>query len=96
MKLKKSFRYHSDLQIVKNNVETLLTYYKPDATIGDILKNVEENEAKWEECPKCHGTGVIRRDLHMLTGSKRTKTKTYGFCPCDKCKGKKWFRRKEK
>lgn len=94
MKVKKSFRSHSDLQIAKNAVETLLTFYKGDDTLLGILRNIEENEEKWEECPKCHGAGVIRRDLHVLTGSKKSCSSC--FCPCDKCKGKKWFRRKTK
>lgn len=91
MKIKKSFRNHTDLSVVKHNIETLITYYPPECTIGDILQNVRENEEKWEECPKCKGTGIIKKDI----GVKRNKQgkRTYGFFPCDKCKQKKWIRK---
>lgn len=91
MKLKKSFKYHSDLSIAKNAVETLITYYDTDATLGDILKNVEANEPKWEECPKCKGAGFFKKDIGVK-GNKEHK-KSFGFFACDKCKGKRWIRK---
>ena len=95
MKLNKSFRNHSDLSAVKNNVETLMTFYPPDATLEAIFKNVQSNEDKWEECPKCKGNGIIRQDIGVK-GNKQMK-KTFGFFKCDKCKGTRWIRKpKEK
>ena len=93
MKIKKSFRNHSDLSAVKCNIETLITFYPPECTLGDILKNVRENEDKWEECRKCQGTGVVKKDIGVK-GNKIGR-RTFGFFKCDKCKGQRWIRKQK-
>jgi hypothetical protein len=92
MKISKSFRYHTDLSVVKNAIETLLTYYKPDVSLNDIICNVEENSEKWEECTHCKGEGVVRYDIYKNEDDE--KPCGFKFITCTACKGRKWVRKK--
>lgn len=86
MKIRKTFKSIEDLHEARNAVETLLDYYKDSNTLSDILRNVEENDSKWEECEECHGTGV-RKDTNPDTW--------FRFVQCKKCKGTGWHRVKK-
>lgn len=92
MRIIKSFRYHEDLNTAKNAVETLLTYYEPDATLNDILNNVDKNSDKWEECMRCKGEGVVRYDIYKDENDE--KPCGFKLVSCTKCKGRRWVRKK--
>lgn len=87
-KIRKSFRQHYELVNVSLSVDNLIDIYGLDATLKDILYNVEENKAKWEECPACKGNQYV-----ML--KKKYGEKVYVKCP--QCHGHGWTRiKKEK
>lgn len=93
MKIKKTFRNHTDLSLASNAVETLLMLYDRNATIGDILANVEENSKKWEGCTRCNGAGTVR--MNVFADEKSDKVVSYRLVQCPECGGKCWILRKK-
>lgn len=83
-KIRKSFKNYEDLSYARDAAEELIEIYGEKAVLGDILKNVQENEAKWEECGLCKGTGWV------------TNTALRTFVTCPICKGTKHTRIKKK
>jgi DnaJ-class molecular chaperone len=83
-KIRKSFKQYEDLSYVKAAVDELIDVYGEKAVLSDILNNVTENEAKWEECSLCNGNGWV------------TNTVRRTFVTCPVCKGTKHTRIKRK
>lgn len=82
-KIRKSFKRYEELSYARAAVDDLVEIYGEDAVLGDILKNVKENEAKWEECGLCKGAGWV------------TNTTLRTFMTCPICKGTKHTRIKK-
>lgn len=83
-KIRKSFREYEELSYARAAVDDLIEIYGKDAVLSDILNNVTENEAKWEECGLCKGTGWVTN----------TALRTFATCPL--CKGTKHTRIKRR
>ena len=83
-KIRKSFKNYEDLSYARDAAEELVEIYGEKAVLGDILNNVKENEAKWEECGLCKGSGWV------------TNTALRTFMTCPICKGTKHTRIKKK
>ncbi len=82
-KIRKTFKVYEDLAYARDAVEELIEIYGEHAVLGDILINVKENEAKWEDCSFCKGSGLI------------TKAALRTFVSCPVCKGMKHTRIKK-
>lgn len=87
-KLRKSFRRYEDLSEASSAIDVLLDHYKPNATLADILRNVQENELKWEACPECNSGG------YTLT-PKKAWSPFSKIVVCPTCKGVGTIRKKK-
>lgn len=82
-KIRKTFKVYEDLAYARAAVEELIEIYGENAVLGDILRNVRENEAKWEDCSFCKGSGLIAKAAPRI------------FASCPVCKGTKHTRIKK-
>ena len=66
-----------------NTAISLMECYGKDMTLGGLVKKIQGN--KTHKCPKCNGTGSIRKQIQAEVWGYRDAR--YGYVECNLCNG---------